>query len=150
LVIEAGEELTVQAGGSFIKLDASGVTVIGAMAKANAGGAAGVGTVIGLLPAVLPVAVDMARAGDLLGTAIKQEHYDEQLRVVTSTGAPVKGLKVAVTIPGVAAPQIMETDADGRLPRIKTDAPADVQVHLAWDKITVPEGADDYERSRNK
>jgi hypothetical protein len=43
----------------------------------------------------------------------------------------------------------METDADGRLPRIQTDAAAQIQVHVVWDKVTVPNGADDYE-SRNQ
>jgi hypothetical protein len=74
----------------------------------------------------------MARAGDLMGTAIAQETFDDQLRVVTSSGAPVKDLKVAVTIPGVAAPQIMETDADGRLPRLTTDAAAQTQAPRTW------------------
>ncbi|WP_311971593.1 type VI secretion system tip protein TssI/VgrG [Pseudomonas baltica] len=69
LVIEAEDELTVQAGGSFIKLDASGVTVMSATTKANAGGAPGMGTGIGLLTAVLPLAADADPAGELLKTA---------------------------------------------------------------------------------
>ncbi|HTN29489.1 MAG TPA: hypothetical protein VL178_01485 [Pseudomonas sp.] len=43
-MIEAGSELTVQAGGSFIKLDAGGVTVVGAEVKLNSGGSAGSGS----------------------------------------------------------------------------------------------------------
>src|SRR5690606_20707468 len=44
LVIEAGSELSIQAGGSFITLDAGGVTLVGAQVKLNAGGSAGKGS----------------------------------------------------------------------------------------------------------
>ena len=43
IVIEAGSELTIKGGGSFIKLDAGGVTVVGPIVKINAGGSAGLG-----------------------------------------------------------------------------------------------------------
>ena len=37
MVIEAGVELTLKAGGSFIKLDPGGITVSGPLARINAG-----------------------------------------------------------------------------------------------------------------
>ncbi|MGA4817318.1 Rhs element Vgr protein [Pseudomonas aeruginosa] len=43
MVIEADSELTVKAGGSFIRLDASGIAISGPLARINAGGAPGSG-----------------------------------------------------------------------------------------------------------
>ena len=43
-VIEAGAEITLKAGGSFVKIDPSGVAMGGASIKMNAGGAAGKGS----------------------------------------------------------------------------------------------------------
>jgi len=48
MVIEAGTELTLSAGGSFIKLDPSGITLVGPLARLNAGGAPGNGSGIAL------------------------------------------------------------------------------------------------------
>ncbi|MNJ67621.1 hypothetical protein D3C77_638090 [compost metagenome] len=42
--MEAGSELTLKVGGSFVKLDASGVTLVGAQVKINSGGSAGTGS----------------------------------------------------------------------------------------------------------
>lgn len=44
IVIEAGAEVTLQAGGSFVKVDPSGVTVSGPLVRMNSGGAPGSGT----------------------------------------------------------------------------------------------------------
>ncbi|MFB9866051.1 type VI secretion system tip protein VgrG, partial [Vreelandella sulfidaeris] len=44
VVLEAGSELTLNAGGSFLKLDGSGVTISGPNVKVNAGGSPGNGT----------------------------------------------------------------------------------------------------------
>lgn len=70
IVIDAGMELTLKVGGSFIKLDASGITVVGPMVRINAGGSAGNGTAIGIEPPVLPGMADKARAGSLMGLAL--------------------------------------------------------------------------------
>jgi len=60
-VLEAGSELTNKVGGNFVKLEASGVTIVGPAVKMNAGGAAGNGTgaspllpLISEIPAVPP------------------------------------------------------------------------------------------------
>ncbi len=72
VVLEAGSELTFKAAGSFIKLDASGITMIGPLIRMNSGGSPGKGT--GATPA-LPGAVkptDADKAGELLIQAQKQ------------------------------------------------------------------------------
>ncbi len=76
IVIEAGVELTVKAGGSFIKLDVGGLTMIGPIAKVNAVGSAGTGTGtgtgggIGIKPPRLPVGMEQDKAGSLMGPAL--------------------------------------------------------------------------------
>ncbi|RON08120.1 type IV secretion protein Rhs [Pseudomonas brassicacearum] len=70
MVIEADSELTIKGGGSFIKLDAGGVTVVGPVVKINAGGSAGSGTGIGIKPPVLPGAADKDKAGSLMDQAL--------------------------------------------------------------------------------
>ncbi len=63
VVIDAGMELTASGGGSFLKLDPSGVTVSGATIKMNSGGAPGSGSGLKVLASALPNAADKARAG---------------------------------------------------------------------------------------
>ncbi len=63
VVIDAGMELTASGGGSFLKLDPSGVTVSGATIKMNSGGAPGSGSGLKVLASVLPNAAGKARAG---------------------------------------------------------------------------------------
>ncbi|MDH1054432.1 type VI secretion system tip protein VgrG, partial [Pseudomonas alcaligenes] len=69
VVLEAGAELTFKAAGSFIKLDASGVTLVGPQIKINSGGGPGSGT--GATP-ILPgkaLKADSDKAGALLTAA---------------------------------------------------------------------------------
>ena len=70
MVIEAGTELTLKAGGSFIKLDPGGITLSGPLAKINAGGSPGKGSGIKIKPPVLPGAADSDMAGDVLDDAL--------------------------------------------------------------------------------
>ncbi len=72
VVLEAGSELTFKAGGSFIKLDASGITMVGPLIRMNSGGSPGKGS--GAAPR-LPgqvKAADADKAGQLLIQAQKQ------------------------------------------------------------------------------
>lgn len=72
VVLEAGSELTFKAAGSFIKLDAGGITMVGPLIKMNSGGSPGKGS--GAAP-VLPgkvKAADADKAGQLLIQAQKQ------------------------------------------------------------------------------
>ena len=66
VVVEGAMELTAKAGGSFVKVDAGGVTISGAEVKVNTGGAPGVGTPAApLLPGPMKVA-DADKAGKVL------------------------------------------------------------------------------------
>ncbi|EOY5242643.1 Rhs element Vgr protein, partial [Pseudomonas aeruginosa] len=69
VVLEAGAELTLKGGGSFLKLDASGVTLSGANVRVNSGGSPGSGSgAAPLLPGPLRQA-DSDKAGALLTPA---------------------------------------------------------------------------------
>ncbi|MDI3353171.1 type VI secretion system tip protein VgrG [Pseudomonas sp. UYIF39] len=66
VVVEGGMELTAKAGGSFVKIDAGGVTISGAEVKVNSGGRPGAGTGIQILTPLIPGAAAAAIAGQLL------------------------------------------------------------------------------------
>ena len=149
IVVEAGMELTMKAGGSFIKLDAGGVTVVGPVVKANAGGVAGNGTGIGALLPGLPLIVDQARVGKVLDNKAVKSYY-EKIQFVTGSGDPVDGLAAAFILPNKVSPVIFRSDAQGHSPQTKADAIQTADLHLVWDDFGVPDGADDYERSRKK
>jgi type VI secretion system secreted protein VgrG len=70
IVLEAGSELTLKAAGSFIKLDASGVTMVGPLIKFNSGGGPGSGSGIAIKAPQLPGSVDKDKAGALLDPAL--------------------------------------------------------------------------------
>ncbi|VXC90223.1 hypothetical protein PSEUDO8Z_220004 [Pseudomonas sp. 8Z] len=75
MVLEAGSELTLKGGGSFIKLDGGGATLVGPVIKVNSGGAAGNGS--GAAP-ILPGAVRPADA-DVPGAVL--EHRLKQAKL---------------------------------------------------------------------
>ncbi|MEP6897883.1 MAG: type VI secretion system tip protein TssI/VgrG [Rhodanobacter sp.] len=116
-VIEAGAMITLKAGGSFITIGASGVTISGAMVLINSGGAAGSGSAGSLVSpmAVLAAAVaDHADPGKIPawksdGKESKADapthapdpdktHYIE-IALVDEAGKPVAGESVRVTLP---------------------------------------------------
>lgn len=78
VVIEAGTELTLTAGGSFIKLDPSGITLVGPLARLNAGGAPGKGSGIALQRPRPPGTTQPGTAGDSnqLALANEPQHQD--------------------------------------------------------------------------
>ncbi|WP_445009890.1 type VI secretion system tip protein TssI/VgrG [Vreelandella stevensii] len=53
-VLEAGSEITLKVGGSFIQLNASGITLVGPQVKINAGGSPGSGSGQAVVPPKLP------------------------------------------------------------------------------------------------
>jgi len=57
IVIEAGAEVTLKAGGSFVKVDPSGVTVSGPLVRMNSGGGAGSGSGVGTQTPAKPALV---------------------------------------------------------------------------------------------
>ena len=61
--IEADSELTVKAGGSFIRLDASGIAISGPLARINAGGAPGSGSGIAIKMPRVPGMADQDSPG---------------------------------------------------------------------------------------
>uniref|UniRef100_A4XQH2 Rhs element Vgr protein n=1 Tax=Ectopseudomonas mendocina (strain ymp) TaxID=399739 RepID=A4XQH2_ECTM1 len=63
VVIDAGMELTAAGGGSFLKLDPSGVTLSGATIKMNSGGGPGSGSGLKILGPLIPWAADADKAG---------------------------------------------------------------------------------------
>uniref|UniRef100_UPI000485D992 bacteriophage T4 gp5 trimerisation domain-containing protein n=1 Tax=Stutzerimonas azotifigens TaxID=291995 RepID=UPI000485D992 len=65
VVIDAGMELTASGGGSFLKLDPSGVTLSGATMRMNSGGAPGKGTGLGILAPAIPWLAASDAAGGL-------------------------------------------------------------------------------------
>ncbi|MDH0083054.1 bacteriophage T4 gp5 trimerisation domain-containing protein, partial [Stutzerimonas stutzeri] len=72
VVLEAGSELTFKAGGSFIKLDASGITMVGPLIRMNSGGRPGKGSAAApILPGKVKAA-DTDKAGMLLEPAQRQ------------------------------------------------------------------------------
>ncbi|WP_032833659.1 type VI secretion system tip protein TssI/VgrG, partial [Pseudomonas sp. URMO17WK12:I12] len=76
VVVEGGMELTAKAGGSFVKVDAGGVTISGADVKVNSGGAPTQGSENAALLPVIPLPVDMAKVGELLERGISQPAPD--------------------------------------------------------------------------
>ncbi|MBP5948386.1 MULTISPECIES: type VI secretion system tip protein TssI/VgrG [unclassified Pseudomonas] len=84
VVLEAGAELTLIGGGSFIKIDAGGVTMSGPVINMNSGGGPGSGTgAAPLLPGPLKQA-DADKAGALLVPALRQT-----LQRAATTAQPV-------------------------------------------------------------
>ncbi len=73
VVIEAGTELTLSAGGSFIKLDPSGITLVGPLARLNAGGAPGKGSGIALQLPRPPGVTEQGAAGEPNQLALANE-----------------------------------------------------------------------------
>ena len=57
IVLEAGSELTLKVGGSFVKVEPSGVTLVGPTIKMNSGGSPGNGSGWGGQAPSLPKAV---------------------------------------------------------------------------------------------
>src|SRR5690554_2907510 len=72
VVLEAGAEITFKVGGSFVKLDPGGVTLVGPSVKMNSGGSAGQGSGARPLVPGETVASEVADKGKLLVQAQRQ------------------------------------------------------------------------------
>ncbi len=86
VVLEAGSELTFKAAGSFIKLDAGGITMVGPLIRMNSGGSPGKGS--GAAP-IRPGQVMPADA-DAPGALLKQR-LREELPIVELCQKPKGG-----------------------------------------------------------
>jgi type VI secretion system secreted protein VgrG len=91
VVIDAGLELTANGGGSFLKLDPSGVTLSGATIKLNSGGAPGAGSGIQIKPPIIPNAADQDRAGQKpqLALANTQLQMARKARQIGASRCPI-------------------------------------------------------------
>jgi type VI secretion system secreted protein VgrG len=74
-VLEAASEMTIKVGGSFIKIDAAGVHIVGSAINLNTGGSAGSGSGFSGLAAALP-----------LGATSPE--YDADLEAIEGNDAP--------------------------------------------------------------
>ena len=66
MVIEADSELTLSAGGSFIRITPAGVTVVGPTIRQNAGGSPGQGSGLKILGPLVGSRAQSAAAGQML------------------------------------------------------------------------------------
>ncbi len=117
-VIEAGAMITLKAGGSFITIGPSGVTISGAMVLINSGGSAGSGSAGSLVspmavlaaavadhadPGKLPAWKDESRKNPLADAPTHQPDKDKthyiEIALVDEAGKPVAGESVRVTLP---------------------------------------------------
>ena len=87
VVIDAGMELTAKGGGSWLKLDPSGVTLSGATIKMNSGGAPGAGSGIAILRPGALWAADKDKAG-----AIAQPALPNLFQRISHAGEPLAKL----------------------------------------------------------
>ena len=74
VVLEAGSELTFKAAGSFIKLDASGITMVGPLIRMNSGGSPGKGS------SAAPILPGQVRPADADVSGAVLEHRLKQAR----------------------------------------------------------------------
>ena len=72
VVLEAGSELTFKAAGSFIKLDAGGITMVGPVVRVNSGGSPGKGSGAAPVQPGVVKSADADKAGELLVPAQRQ------------------------------------------------------------------------------
>ena len=66
IVLDAGSAITIKAGGSFVKVDAGGVHLVGSAINLNSGGSAGSGSGYGGVAAVLPMGLEALAAPEPL------------------------------------------------------------------------------------
>ncbi len=107
VVLEAGSELTFKAAGSFIKLDASGITMVGPVIKMNSGGSPAKGSGAAPISPVLPKPADTAPVGEKTSTAnpnqlpapIEKVAQGPQQLIVDIWGDPEQGGQVELLDP---------------------------------------------------
>ncbi|EKO3919034.1 type VI secretion system tip protein VgrG, partial [Vibrio fluvialis] len=81
LVLDAGSELTIKAAGSFIKVDAGGVHVVGSAINLNSGGSAGSGSGYGGQVAELP--------GGVEAQAVPEELQQANIQATQESMSPI-------------------------------------------------------------
>jgi len=117
VVVEGMKELTVKVGGNFVKIDSSGVTIVGAKVNVNSGGSAGNGTLGSLVDHIVPLTSAIA-ATAVAATIVKYDrtstmetHKDPQedeiaeekkwveIELLDNNDLPVAGERYEVELP---------------------------------------------------
>jgi type VI secretion system secreted protein VgrG len=111
VVIEGMKELTLKVGGNFVKIDSSGITLVGTQIKLNSGGSAGNGRLVGAVPALVPLqaAAAVANAGDADPGDTRETHSEQsgdaenkswiEVAVVDEADRPLPGEQYEVELP---------------------------------------------------
>jgi len=114
------------------------------------GGSPGKGSGLNLLPAFLPLIGDQANPGQqaadknpgtvLMSNASSSPVSGKPVKSITAAGHRTRR-KHATPVPGATA--------KGALRASHTPQQQTLKIHLLWDELEVPDGADDYETSRH-
>ncbi|MCK4341528.1 MAG: type VI secretion system tip protein VgrG [Phycisphaerae bacterium] len=123
VVVEAGTGLTLKCGGNFVKIDSSGVTILGTMVKINSGGSAGSGSAVSPTAPEAPTDAITATPGqdttytggeelppgevepEAPGLVWEPEEVEEkitswiEIELVDEDGQPVPGERYEITMP---------------------------------------------------
>jgi len=117
VVIEGMKEITLKVGGNFVKIDSSGVTIVGSQIKLNSGGSAGAGKMGKEVPVLKPLdivlAATAAAAPPPASESAQQETHKDpkedeevppekkwiEIELVDEAGLPVAGEKYEVELP---------------------------------------------------
>lgn len=98
---------------------------------------------------ILPGIVDLSQVDDFWMTLFPRISLI-QVRILAGPDSPVKHVNMAVVFSNNPVPAYFETDARGESPEYYVQTGIVAKVYFVWDELVVPEGADDYEKSRNK
>ncbi|APC18993.1 hypothetical protein BLL42_26040 [Pseudomonas frederiksbergensis] len=104
---------------------------------------------IALLAPDLPGIVDLGQVGELWMAMFPLTSL-VQVRFLAGPDSPVTHVNMAVVFSNSPLPAYFETDAQGESPRYYVQIGVVANIYFVWDELIVPEGADDYEKSRNK
>ncbi len=163
VVVEGGSSLTLKVGGNFVKIDASGVTILGTQVKINSGGAADMGTTAALAAPETTIHAATARPGsdvvysggeqlaagaavaDLAGYEWQPENVTEkktswiEIELVDEAGQPVPGEAYEVTAPDGKTVARGALDKNGRA-HVEVDKAGTCQISFpnldnrAWER----------------
>lgn len=104
---------------------------------------------ISLLAPDLPGIVDLGQVDDLWMSVFPPTSVI-QVRFLAGPNTPMTYVNAAMVFSNNPLPAYFESDAGGESPKYYVQTGVAVKVYFVWDELIVPEGADDYERSRNK
>lgn len=104
---------------------------------------------LSLLAPVLPGIVDLGQVDDLWMSVFPPTSV-VQVRFLAGPDSPVTYVNAAMVFSDNPLPAYFETDARGESPKYYVKTGVAANVYFVWDELVVPEGADDYEKSRNK